>query len=54
MSRRAKAILQEGRTAAPLPPEFLRDAKRGGVTTLLTVVLLGVTLSFMVYSGFGP
>lgn len=52
LSRRAGEILKEGQASAPLPADFLKDAKRGAITTALTVALLATTLVFMVYSGF--
>ncbi len=52
LERRAGEILKMRQTDGPLPPDFLREVNRSRVTTLLTVLLLGVTLSFMVYSGF--
>ncbi len=54
LSRRAGEILNEGQASAPLPSDFLKDARRGAITTLLTVLLLATTLVFMVFSGFAP
>ncbi len=54
MSREAGEILKAGQAGGPLPSNFVKKIRRVGFTTLLTVLLLGATLVFMVYSGFGP
>ncbi len=54
LETRANQLLKEGLATDPLPADFREAARRGGITTVATVVLLAFTLIFMVYSGFGP
>ena len=47
----AKERLASGQTGPP-PPELAKALKRGGITVVLTVLLLIIALMFMIVTGF--
>ncbi len=49
--RMAQEIMKTGQSGPP-PAEYLKEVRRVGTSTVVTVLLLVVTLMFMVYSGY--
>ncbi len=49
--RMAQGMMKSGQSGPP-PAEYLKEVRRVGISTVVTVLLLVVTLMFMVYSGY--